>query len=511
MSSSSSSQAFASSSQFESIINAALNKFKEKTGKNLLDDWLAKELQSCNSVEAVMDIIQGQAEAFDKFQNGGSKLMKWIRSSVHVLYTISAALGDGVGVAIPSAKAVFTGIGVLLAAAKDVWASHDVLVDLFERIQFFLKRLGVHTRISPTKDMMEILVNIMAEVIAILSIATKEMQQSKTKKYLRKLLGRTDIENALKKLDSLTQEEVRMAIAQVLQGINELKDDATKTNEAMQQIAEKVDKIQWNLIERDVQRWLSPPDPSVNYNTARESYQEGTAAWFLQGSIFKEWELVGSLLWIHGKPGSGKSILSSAVIKHIISLRDAGHASLAYFFFDFRDKDKKQDARNFLTSLLIQLSAHSNPCCKIIFDIYSKHGKGTQQPSIADLTKSLHDMLFVAAQRPVYVIVDALDECPNISGLPTPRTVLLGLLEDLVGLGIPNLHICVTSRPEVDIKTVLEPLAYTAVSLHDESGQKRDISDYVNTVVNSDRKMRRWRDDDKKLVVEVLSEKADGM
>ncbi|KAH9022787.1 hypothetical protein EDB85DRAFT_1895112 [Lactarius pseudohatsudake] len=223
---SSSSQTAVSSSQFESIFSAALNKFTEKTGKNLLDDWLAKELQSCDSVEAVMDIIQGQAKAFDKFMNGGSKLMKWIQSSVHVLHTISAALGDGVGAVVPSAKAVFTGIGILLAAAKDVRASHEALADLFERIQFFLKRLGVHTRISPTKDMVEILVKIMAEVIAILSTATKEMQQSKTKAYLRKLLGRTDIEDALKKLDSLTQEEVRMAIAQVLQGVNELKDGA---------------------------------------------------------------------------------------------------------------------------------------------------------------------------------------------------------------------------------------------------------------------------------------------
>ncbi len=194
-----------------------------------------------------------------------------------------------------------------------------------------------------------------------------------------------------------------------------------------------------------------------------------------------------------------------------MSLRDAGHASLAYFFFDFRDEEKKQDARNFLTSLLIQLSAHSNPCRKIFFDIYSKHGKGLQQPSIGVLTKCLHDMLLVAAQRPVYLIIDALDECPNISGLPTPRAVLLGLLEDLVDLRIPNLHICITSRPEIDIKIVLEPLAYSAVSLHDESGQKKDISDYVDTVVNSDRKMRKWRDGDKKLVVEMLSEKADGM
>ena len=104
--------------------------------------------------------------------------------------------------ALPHAKVVFGGIAFLLAvrsfvsllstlikqiflqAAKEVRASHDVLVDLFERIQFFLKRLGVHTDISSTKGMVEILVKIMAEVISIFSIATKEMQQSRTSMLL---------------------------------------------------------------------------------------------------------------------------------------------------------------------------------------------------------------------------------------------------------------------------------------------------------------------------------------
>jgi len=78
----------------------------------------------------------------------------------------------------------------ILQAARDVWVSHDALVDLFERIQFFLKHLGVHTQISPTKDMMEILVKIVAEVLSILSIATKEMQQSRTSElFLRDILN----------------------------------------------------------------------------------------------------------------------------------------------------------------------------------------------------------------------------------------------------------------------------------------------------------------------------------
>ena len=192
-----------------------------------------------------------------------------------------------------------------------------------------------------------------------------------------------------------------------------------------------------------------------------------------------------------------------------MSLRDAGQASLAYFFFDFRDKEK-QSVRNFLTSILIQLSAHLD-CRKILSHVYRAHGNGTQQPSIDLLKYCLCKMLLVAAQQPVYVIIDAIDECPNFSGLPTPRAVLLDILEELVELRIPNLHICITSRPDIDIKVVLEPLAYSTISLHDESGQQKDISDYVSKTVYSNRKMRQWRDKDRKLVVETLSEKADGM
>jgi hypothetical protein len=120
-------------------------------------------------------------------------------------------------------------------------------------------------------------------------------------------------------------------------------------------------------------------------------------------------------------------------------------------------------------------------------------------------------MLSHPVQGPIYVIIDALDECPNNSGMPTPREEVLELVKNLTSLRLPNLHICVTSRPEIDIQTILEPLTSLPVSLHNQSGQKKDIVDYINSVVYSDMKMRRWREDDRKLVIETLSERADGM
>ena len=120
-------------------------------------------------------------------------------------------------------------------------------------------------------------------------------------------------------------------------------------------------------------------------------------------------------------------------------------------------------------------------------------------------------MLRFSTQIPTYLIFDALDECPNTTGVPSSRDKVLSLVEKLVKLNLPNLHLCITSRPEIDIRTFLEPLTPNRISLHDQSGQKKDIIEYVNSVVYSDLNMRRWREEDKKVVIGVLSDRADGM
>ncbi|KAH8994764.1 hypothetical protein EDB83DRAFT_2559300, partial [Lactarius deliciosus] len=307
---SSPSQTAAPSSIFKSMLDTALAEYQTKTGDDLLAHWLAAELQTCESVDSVLDILRDQAKAFE--QSGDQKLMKWIDPVVHVLYTFSGALGDGVSL-VPTfhpAKVIFTGIGALLAAAKAVRASHAAIIELFERIERFFKRLEVYTGISLSTKMAEVLVKIVIELLSILSIATKEVKRRRAKIYFRKLLGRTDIEDALKKLDSLIQEESHMVMAQILKVTTEAKDDAGKANMVMQQDMEEVkrdvlevkrdvEEVKWTQIEKKIHKWLSPPDPSTNYNMGCETHQEGTAAWFFQSKKFQDWTSNGSLLWIH--------------------------------------------------------------------------------------------------------------------------------------------------------------------------------------------------------------------
>ena len=127
----------------------------------------------------------------------------------------------------------------------------------------------------------------------------------------------------------------------------------------------------------------------------------------------------------------------------------------------------------------------------------------------------LEKMLKVPTEEPIYIILDALDECPespDTFGLQSSREKVLELVERLVGSQLPNLRLCVTSRPEIDIRSVLEALTSSSnrISLHDEEGQKKDIADYVRSVVYSDRKMTRWEEQDKELVIETLSGRANG-
>jgi hypothetical protein len=188
----------------------------------------------------------------------------------------------------------------------------------------------------------------------------------------------------------------------------------------------------------------------------------------------------------------------------------AGLATMAYYYFDFRDV-KKQDCYGLLSSLVSQLSADSDACHNILSKLYSDHIRGTRKPDIDALKECMTDMLNLPGQGPIYIIVDALDECPDFTGNPSAREEVLKLVKELVGLECPDVHLCVASRREMDIRMVLEPLTPLQISLHDEIGQKEDVIKYINFVVRSDRKMRGWKEEDKQLVVDTLSDKVDGM
>jgi len=125
-----------------------------------------------------------------------------------------------------------------LQAASGVSSSYDALLDLFECLGSFLKRLSVYTDIPPTQIMADIIVKIMIELLAVLSLATKQIRQGRfskcaimyelsvtqfsTEKFAKKLLGEHEVEAVLHRLDRLIQEEARITGAQTLSVVHGL-------------------------------------------------------------------------------------------------------------------------------------------------------------------------------------------------------------------------------------------------------------------------------------------------
>jgi len=208
--------------------------------------------------------------------------------------------------------------------------------------------------------------------------------------------------------------------------------------------------------------------------------------------------------------GSFRLSASSSIIHQVERLRETGLALMAYFYFDFRDS-KKQEVTGLLASLVTQLSAKSDAFHNILFSLYSDYDAGSLRPDDDTLLGCLETMLKIERQPIVYIIIDAVDECPNDVGVNSPRELVLELMNKLVELHLPNVRICATSRPEADIQAALTSSASHTVALHGEVGQKDDIAHYVRSVVYSKREMRRWKEEDKELVITILSQKADGM
>ena len=204
--------------------------------------------------------------------------------------------------------------------------------------------------------------------------------------------------------------------------------------------------------------------------------------------------------------------MSSAIIEDIKSMRKSRSALIAYHYFDYKDSAKR-NVRGLLASLLFQLSNDSDRCHDVLYELYKTCQDGSEQASEADLAKCLIAMLDLPEQLSIFLIIDALDECPNTTGTPSAREEVLDFVEDLVVSGHSNLFICITSRPEHDIQAVFNPLTSPScrVSIHEEQGQKEDIKNYVRSFVHTDRAMRRWREEDKDLVITTLSERAQGM
>lgn len=233
----------------------------------------------------------------------------------------------------------------------------------------------------------------------------------------------------------------------------------------------------------NVEKWLKPPNPSINLNEARKLRHTGTGTWLLEHEDFQKWTAGQNRhLWLHGMAGCGKTVLSAIILDHILRSKET-NVNL-FFFFDFKDS-AKQTLDGMLRSLIFQLhQANVVGSASYIQDLCRSHNNGQNQPTLGTLSDTLHRLL--AKQRNASIILDALDESNT-------RCELIRWMKNLV-LSPDSHHVrCIwTSRTEHDFSDNIPDLIGKdcCISLHKEA-VNIDIRSYVKAQLETDTRFTR--------------------
>ncbi|KAK5140518.1 hypothetical protein LTR32_006705, partial [Rachicladosporium monterosium] len=270
----------------------------------------------------------------------------------------------------------------------------------------------------------------------------------------------------------------------------------------VKQIVEDTRFVAHSTRTAEIKSWLAPVDVSTNYNEARTQHHLGTGRWFLESEEYIQWKTHDrDVLWLHGIPGCGKTIMSSSIIEDLRTVGDSSDRVVLYFFFDFNDS-AKQSVDKMIRSLVFQLYQHAESTRKHVEQLYSFCNSGREQPGI----KALLDTWGTIVENigAPYVVLDALDECKTRSDL------LLQLPRFKCGRAC----LFLTSRTEEDIESSLREWVPPSNAISICQGPVDvDIREVVRNRIATDPKLRRFksRPDVCTEIEDKLMEKADGM
>jgi hypothetical protein len=312
----------------------------------------------------------------------------------------------------------------------------------------------------------------------------------------------TDIQERLK----LALQVLQLDIGTELQQLSlRLLSQTTTQSDSIAQIAAQNQRIldaQQSDEFRKIVAWLAPPDPGTNHATARQYHESQTGGWLLKSNQYTNWKTgaVGHL-WMYGKAGCGKTILSSTAIEDIRdTCKEDADTSYAFFYFSFSDERKQSDG-DLLRSLVVQLGWRE-PGLSILLQAYKNTKSSVLGPD--ELEKIL-----LASVRPcarVYLIMDALDECPEDH---EARQRVLGRIERLTQ-GASNLKILATSRELPAIRESMAALGSEPMRIA-TSDVDADIQRYVANQLPGDRSFGKFRKETLHLIESTIASKADGM
>ncbi|SCO92262.1 uncharacterized protein FRV6_16390 [Fusarium oxysporum] len=277
--------------------------------------------------------------------------------------------------------------------------------------------------------------------------------------------------------------------------------EVTKDIKEIKAVSEEIRSILTEEQRHRVYDWLTSTDPSPIHNQSRNSYEHGTGSWMLRSQHWTDW-LASSVrcLWVHGIPGSGKTILASWLIENVQDhfkrvSTESSPCTSAYYYCYF--SHRQDEAAPFLRWIITQLSRRAEVVSTLMHDLFRRGG----EPSIPELLDALEQILHVFSC--VYIVIDAVDES-------NPRDELLEVIHTLVtDPKFPNIKILVSSREYIDIERVMEKIS-VSVPMSNKLVEQ-DIRLHIRSTLRSNINFQCWPND---LLIEVenaVSTQAKGM
>ncbi|ERF68902.1 hypothetical protein EPUS_04554 [Endocarpon pusillum Z07020] len=294
--------------------------------------------------------------------------------------------------------------------------------------------------------------------------------------------------------------------------VNELRDDLKVALDVLQ--LKCVDEIQHDMIDVKtnitlirttqisdaIQNWLKAPDHIDAYSEGCKRRHSSTGLWLINDRVFQKWlKDDNSFLWMNGRPGCGKTILSSMIIQHTIQYRrNNPRIGIIFHYFSFTDHST-QNVSGLLRTLLQQLSSQLPDMPTALLQLYDSFKN--DEPSISDLENAVRQV--VTKFEDVYLVIDALDE----SHQGEQRDAVLDTLSQIRGWHLSGLHLFIASRDEPDIRTELNPQIDEEICL-ERNEVDQDIADYVRQKLRSDRRLQKFAPHFAE-IEDVLIERAD--
>ncbi|KAJ7734706.1 ankyrin repeat-containing domain protein [Mycena olivaceomarginata] len=236
----------------------------------------------------------------------------------------------------------------------------------------------------------------------------------------------------------------------------------TTITEARRDHREEIDSARRSQI----MEWMTPLNFFQRQSDVFGTWQVGTCEWFLEDPSLKDWESgSGEILWCHGMPGAGKTVLSSVVVNHLNSRNRNSGTGVACIYLNHKETETQTPA-NLLAALWKQLVVGKSIPPPVL-QLYAHHQERATRPPLDEVFKALQSALTQYSK--VYIIVDALDEYPE-----DRRNILLKYLSPPM-LGMTTVNLMLTSRPHV----TLEPFFPNFHSLEIRATEE-DIGHYVD-------------------------------